>query len=206
MRTMSCSHVQFLHFVNKIFVVPRLITKFMKILCHKNLELYSSSNVDIAGNTTFIGNSGRFGGGVSAWSNSNVDISGSTCFITNSANVDGGGVGLGSNSNLNIYGNTQFIGNNATVDGGGVSIRSSSNVDISGSVTFTSTCNSAGDGGGAVIAETGSNVRIGGNNKFSSNSARVEGCIFVDTVQINTTTSLNAVVIQINSVDYISHA
>ena len=166
------------------------------------IHAWNSSNVDIAGNTTFIGNSGRFGGGVSAWTNSNVDISGNTRFITNSANVDGGGVGLGSNSNVDIYGNTQFIGNNATVDGGGVSIRSSSNVGISGSVTFTS--NSAGDGGGAVSAETGSNVRISGNSKFSSNSARVGGCIFVDTVQINTTTSLNAVVIQINNVDYIS--
>ena len=145
----------------------------------------------------------RFSGGVSAWTNSNVDISGNTRFITNSANVDGGGVGLGSNSNVDIYGNTQFIGNNATVDGGGVSIWSSSNVGISGSVTFTS--NSAGDGGGTVSAETGSNVRISGNSKFSSNSARVGGCIFVDTVQINTTTSLNAVVIQINNVDYISH-
>ena len=29
------------NFVNKIFVILRLITKFMKILCHKNLELYS---------------------------------------------------------------------------------------------------------------------------------------------------------------------
>ena len=35
----SC--VQFLNFVNKIFVISRLITKFTKILCHENLELYS---------------------------------------------------------------------------------------------------------------------------------------------------------------------
>ena len=28
------------NFVDKIFVISRLITKFMKILCHENLELY----------------------------------------------------------------------------------------------------------------------------------------------------------------------
>ena len=167
------------------------------------IHAWNSSNVDIAGNTTFTSNSGRFGGGVSAWSNSDVDISGSTRFISNSASIDGGGISLGSNSNVKIYGNTQFTGNDATVDGGGVSIRSSSNLGISGNVTFTS--NSAGDGGGAVSSETGSNVRISGNSKFSSNSARVGGCIFIDTVQINTTTNLNAVVVQISNMDYVSH-
>ena len=30
-----------LNFVNKIFVISKLITKFMKILCHETLELYS---------------------------------------------------------------------------------------------------------------------------------------------------------------------
>ena len=34
------SRVQFLNFVNKIFVISGLITKFTKILCHDNLELY----------------------------------------------------------------------------------------------------------------------------------------------------------------------
>ena len=34
------SRIQFLNFVNKIFVISRLITKFTKILCHENLELY----------------------------------------------------------------------------------------------------------------------------------------------------------------------
>ena len=28
------------NFVNKIFKISRLITKFTKILCHENLELY----------------------------------------------------------------------------------------------------------------------------------------------------------------------
>ena len=32
-----CLH---LNFVNNIFVISRLITKFTKILCHENLELY----------------------------------------------------------------------------------------------------------------------------------------------------------------------
>ena len=36
------SHIQFLNFVNKIFVISRLSTKFTKILCHKNLELYGT--------------------------------------------------------------------------------------------------------------------------------------------------------------------
>ena len=31
-----------LNFVNKIFVISRLITKFTKILCHENLELYGT--------------------------------------------------------------------------------------------------------------------------------------------------------------------
>ena len=30
------------YFVNKIFVISRLITKFTKILCHENLELYGN--------------------------------------------------------------------------------------------------------------------------------------------------------------------
>ena len=33
-------HIQLLNFVNKIFVILRLIMKFMKKLCHENLELY----------------------------------------------------------------------------------------------------------------------------------------------------------------------
>ena len=28
------------YFINKIFAISRLITKFTKILCHENLELY----------------------------------------------------------------------------------------------------------------------------------------------------------------------
>ena len=32
------------YFVNKIFVISRLITKFTKILCHENLELYGIYN------------------------------------------------------------------------------------------------------------------------------------------------------------------
>ena len=34
------------YFVNKIFVISRLITKFTKILCQKNLELYGSRRLD----------------------------------------------------------------------------------------------------------------------------------------------------------------
>ena len=34
------TRVQILNFINKIFVILRIITKFMKILCHDNLELY----------------------------------------------------------------------------------------------------------------------------------------------------------------------
>ena len=30
------------NFVNKIFMISRLISKFTKILCHENLELYGS--------------------------------------------------------------------------------------------------------------------------------------------------------------------
>ena len=37
---MTC--IQILNFVNKMFVILRIITKFMKILCHDNLELYGT--------------------------------------------------------------------------------------------------------------------------------------------------------------------
>ena len=44
-----CSCVQFLNFVNKIFVISRLITKFTKILCHENLELYGTGSIETKG-------------------------------------------------------------------------------------------------------------------------------------------------------------
>ena len=42
------SRIQFLNFVNKIFVISRLITKFTKILCHENLELYGIPGIAIS--------------------------------------------------------------------------------------------------------------------------------------------------------------
>ena len=39
----TCSN----YFMNKIFVISRLITKFTKILCHENLELYGT--LDLVG-------------------------------------------------------------------------------------------------------------------------------------------------------------
>ena len=45
------------------------------------MSAWHSINVYISGNTTFIGNSARNGGGVSAESNTNVHISGNTTLL-----------------------------------------------------------------------------------------------------------------------------
>ena len=56
-------------------------------------------------------NSAREGGGVSAWDSSYVYISGNTTFIGNSARYgDGGGVSAWSSCNVYISGNTTFSG------------------------------------------------------------------------------------------------
>ena len=164
---------------------------------------YCSSNIQINGNTTFMGNSAVFGGGVSAISYSKVEIGGNTTFIDNSAKL-GGGMYATSNTSMDIRGNTTFIGNSATSDGGGVSAESNSTVNISGNTHFIG--NSAIGEGGGLRAESNSNVNIGGNAKFSSNTARDGGCIFVDTVQISTDTSVSAIFVQINIVDNMTHA
>ena len=164
---------------------------------------YCSSNIQISGNTTFMGNSAVFGGGVSVMSDSNVEIGGNTTFIDNSAKL-GGGMYATSNTSMDIHGNTTFIGNSATSDGGGVSAESNSTVNISGNPHFIG--NSAIGEGGGLRAESNSNVNIGGNAKFSSNTARDGGCIFVDTVQISTDTSVSAIFVQINIVDNMTHA
>ena len=161
-----------------------------------------TSNVKISGSTTFIGNSAIFGGGVSTLSNSIVGISGNTTFIDNSATF-GGGIYVTSNGSMDISGNTTFIGNTATIDGGGVSAESNGTININENTYFIG--NSAIGEGGALRAEINSNVNISGNTTFSSNSARDGGCIFVDTVQISTNTSLNAVFVHINNVGYVAH-
>ena len=69
-------------------------------------------SLDINGNTVFISNSARGGGGIYAMGmNSNVNISGNITFIFNSASRDGGGVSVAANTCLDVSGNTTFIGN-----------------------------------------------------------------------------------------------
>ena len=130
------------------------------------------SNLSITGSSSFFGNSGSDGGGVSAWHRSNVDISGNTTFSSNLAS-DGGGVSAEDNSNVNISGNTTFSSNSARSDGGGVSAQASSNVYISGNTSFRG--NSAWRNGGGVSAKDRSHMYISGNTTFSSNSARRVG-------------------------------
>ena len=137
------------------------------------VSAWGSSNVDISGNTTFSGNSASCGGGVYAQLSSNVNISGNTNFSDNSASRDGGGVSAEYSSNVNISGNTTFSGNSASRDGGGVSADYSSNVYISGNTTFSG--NSASGDGGGVSARDSSNVYISGNTTFSGNSASGDG-------------------------------
>ena len=149
------------------------------------VSAWGSSNVYISGNTTFSGNSASGdGGGVSARDSSNVYISGNTTFSGNSASGDGGGVSAWQRSNVNISGNTTFSGNSARRDGGGVSARDSSNVNISGNTTFSG--NSASDDGGGVSAWDNSNVDISGSTTFSGNSAQLDGGgIYADGSNLN---------------------
>ena len=86
---------------------------------------------------------------LSAWYSSNVNINGNTTFSGNSARYgDGGGVSVDS-SNVYISGNTTFSGNSATY-GGGVYAQYSSNVYISGNTTFSGNSARNGEGGGGV--------------------------------------------------------
>ena len=144
--------------------------KYQGPRCYGGGVFVQRSNLSISGNTTFIGNSASYGGGLSAWDSNNVNISGDTTFIDNSAS-DGGGVSARDSSNVNISGNTTFIDNSAIYDGGGVSAWDSSNVDISGNTTFSGNSARYGAGGG-VSAWDSSNVYISGNTTFIDNSAR----------------------------------
>ena len=67
-----------------------------------------AGNSNVSLNGTFIRNYAIDGGGIFAWSHSNVNINGDTTFIGNLANVQGGGVYTESNSNMTINGNTTF--------------------------------------------------------------------------------------------------
>ena len=197
--TINCNNIFFLYGIGgntDIAIFPNDICR----VYHYCRQV--SSNVKISGNTTFMGNSAVFGGGVSVMSYSNVEISGNTTFIDNSAKF-GGGIYATSNSSMDISGNTTFVGNSATSDGGGVSAESNSAVNISGNTHFIG--NSAIGEGGGLRAEINSNVNIGGNAKFSINSARDGGCVFIDTVQISTDSSVSAIFVQINIVDYRTH-
>ena len=135
----------------------------------------SKSNMYISGNTAFVGNSASAGGGV--YADFNVAISGNTDFIGNSASRDGGGVSAGSYCIVTITGNTTFIGNSA-MNGGGFYAESNSNVKVNGITAFIG--NSATVGGGFYVGSS-SNVQIYGNNTFSSNSAVHGGCMFLNT-------------------------
>ena len=61
-------------------------------------------SLDMNGNTVFISNSARGGGGIYAMAmNSNVNIRGNTTFIFNSASRDGGGVSVVANTHLVVH-------------------------------------------------------------------------------------------------------
>ena len=137
------------------------------------IHVETNSNIDINGNSVFLGNSADSGGGIHAETNSNVDISGNTIFIGNS----GGGVYAHFNSNININGNTTFIGNSAR-NGGGIYARFGSNINISGNTTFinNSVSGKYPDGkGGGIHASDYSNIIINGNTKFINNTAKKNG-------------------------------
>ena len=154
------------------------------------VSTWDSSSVYISGNTTFSGNSATYGGGLCASSSSNVNISGHTTFCGNSARY-GGGVQTTS-SIAYIGGHSTFFGNSASYsNGGGVSALINNNVNINGSTTFIGNSASSGDGG-AVSVLCG-NVYISGNAMFSSNSARIGGCVLVQKSHLKycSTTSLN---------------
>ena len=126
------------------------------------------STLIFTGNSTFIGNSALYGGGVYSLFNSNVNIGGNTTFIANSARKDGGGFYLWSNKNIIV--NTSFTPNPASGDGRGVTAELSTNIDISGNTTFIG--NSASDGcGGGVYIGSNNNMTIIENATFIDNSA-----------------------------------
>ena len=77
------------------------------------------STLIFTGNSTFIGNSALYGGGVYSLFNSNVNIGGNSTFIANSAKKDGGGFYLWSNKNIIV--NTTFTPSSASGDGREVS-------------------------------------------------------------------------------------
>ena len=136
----------------------------------RGIHAETNSNVDISGNTIFIGNSG---GGVYAHFNSNINISGNTTFIGNSAR-NGGGIYARFGSNINISGNTTFINNSVSGKypdgkGGGIHASDYSNIIINGNTNFIN--NTAKKNGGGIYTECANNINIGGNTTFISNSA-----------------------------------
>ena len=133
----------------------------------------NNSNVDIRGNSVFLGNIADSGGGIRAETNSNVNVSGKTIFIGNS----GGGVCAHFDSNINISGNTTFIGNSAR-NGGGIYACFESNISISGNTNFinNSVIGKYSDGkGGGIHASHYSNIIISGNTAFINNTAKKNG-------------------------------
>ena len=70
-----------------------------------------SSNAHISGNTTIIGNSANYGGGISLEHYSIMNICGSTAFIHNEGFGCGGGVFIGYSNSVNIGENATFRNN-----------------------------------------------------------------------------------------------
>ena len=129
----------------------------------------NESIITFNGSTTFVNNSGEYGGGILAVK-SNVHYSGSTFFTQNRVALNGGGIFTYS-SIVSCDGEVTFAYNSAETGGGGISGVSGSDLILVGTIIFTN--NSATIGGG-IEMENGT-LSSQGLVTFVSNSADVSG-------------------------------
>ena len=132
------------------------------IACH------SHQNVTIAGTVRFTNNSANKGGAIASAGTVSIADNAQVLFQDNHADTDGGAIY--SEYHVTIASTVQFI-NNQAFQGGAIS--SNYNVSIGNNAQVVFQGNYADNVGGAIL----SNVVLGGNVQFISNTAQIGGAV-----------------------------
>ena len=134
----------------------------------------SSSVASIQGEVMFVTNTAsKYGGAVVAFNGSTMSLEEETRFEHNAAGLHGGAVNLFVDSTLLFAGDIIFDGNKASGDGGGISLNEGSVMRQEGVATFTN--NEALIYGGALEASNYCSVFLDGEVKFEGNTAEYGG-------------------------------